>query len=90
MDEEYTYGSKTIFGYKYLVEADAVLARQQAADYKGFPVPGGETIYWVNYQYALDNGFWYIEWVDDLDAVFGPAITFDVITRNYITIINNG
>ena len=90
MNEEYTYGTRTVIGYKYQVETDAAVARQQAADYAGFPVPGGETLYWVNYQYALDDGFWFIEYVDGLDAALGPASTFDVTIRIYNSIIDNG
>lgn len=89
MDEQFTYSTETILGYKYTLESQAVSARQQAADYAGLPVPGGETLYWVNYQYALDDGFWFIEHVDGLEAVLGPASNFDVTIRNYITIINN-
>ena len=49
-----------------------------AADYKGYPVPGGETLYWVNFQYSELDGFYYIEYVQDLEKSLGEPIEFDV------------
>lgn len=60
-----------MIGYKYTTVQEAIGARQAAADYKGYPVPGGETLYWVNYQYSDLDGFWYITYVDGLEAVLG-------------------
>ena len=60
-----------ITGYKYNTEQEAIAARQAAADYMGLPVEGGETLYWVNYNYSDLDGFWYIQYVDGLEAVLG-------------------
>jgi hypothetical protein len=61
-----------MIGYKYDTEQEAKTARQQAADYKGLPVnPGDTTIYWVNYSYSDLDGFWYIRYVEGLEAVLG-------------------
>lgn len=58
-------------GYIYQTETEAIEARQAAADYMGLPVPGGETLYWVNYNYSELDGFYYITYVDGLEAVLG-------------------
>ena len=59
-------------GYIFQTEQEAIDARQQAADYKGLPVnPNDTTIYWVNYNYSELDGFWYIRYVDGLEAVLG-------------------
>ena len=58
-------------GYKYNTEQEAIDARQQAADYMGLPVEGGETLYWVNYSYSDIDEFWYIRHVEGLEAVLG-------------------
>lgn len=65
-------------GYKYLTETEAIAARQTAADYMGFPVPGGETLYWVDYQYSELDGFYYITYVEDLEKALGQPIEFEV------------
>lgn len=88
MEEEFTYGTERVYGYKYLSEDQAIESRNSAADYKGFPVPGGGTLYWVNYEYALDDGFWFIRYDLGVEVVLGPAYEFDVTIRNYITIID--
>jgi hypothetical protein len=58
-------------GYKYTTEIEAIAARKAAADYMGLPVPNGETLYWVNYNYSELDGFYYITYVDGLEAVLG-------------------
>jgi hypothetical protein len=58
-------------GYIYQTEIEAIAARQTAADYMGLPVEGGETLYWVNYNYSELDGFWYIQYVDGLEAALG-------------------
>ena len=65
-------------GYKYTTETEAIAARQIAADYMGLPVPNGETLYWVNYNYSDLDGFYYIQYVDGLEAALGEPIEFDV------------
>lgn len=60
-----------INGYQYTTEQEAIAARQTAADYMGLPVPGGETLYWVNYNYSELEGFYYITYVDGLEAALG-------------------
>ena len=58
-------------GYIYQTETEAIAARQTAADYMGLPVEGGETLYWVNYNYSELDGFYYIQYVDVLEAALG-------------------
>ena len=59
-------------GYKFNTEEEAVAARKAAADYKGLPVnPASTTIYWVDYNYSDLDGYYYIRYVDGLEAVFG-------------------
>lgn len=70
-------------GYKYNTEQEAIDARQQAADYKGYPVPNGETLYWVNYNYSELDGFWYIRHVEGLEAVLGEPIEFEVTQPDF-------
>ena len=65
-------------GYIYQTEIEAIAARQTAADYKGYPVEGGETLYWVNYNYSDLDGFYYIQYVKDLEKALGEPIEFDV------------
>ena len=60
-----------MLGYKYNTEQEAIAARQAAADYMGLPVPGGETLWWVSFNYSELDGFWYIQYVDGLEAVLG-------------------
>ena len=60
-----------MLGYKYNTEQEAIAARQATADYMGLPVPNGQTLYWVNYNYSELDGFWYIIYVDGLEAVLG-------------------
>lgn len=65
-------------GYKYTTETEAIEARQTAADYMGFPVEGGETLYWVDYSYSELDGFYYITYVEDLEKALGEPIEFEV------------
>ena len=72
-----------MLGYTFITETEAIAARQAAANYMGLPVEGGETLYWVNYNYSQLDGFWYITYVDGLEAVLGEpsdiTITHDEI-----------
>ena len=65
-------------GYKYTTETEARQARQAAADYMGLPVPGGQTLYWVNFQYSDLDGFYYIQYVEDLEKALGEPIEFEL------------
>ena len=65
-------------GYKYTTETEAIAARQTAADYMGLPVPGGETLWWISFQYSELDGFYYIQYVEDLEKALGEPIEFDV------------
>ena len=59
-------------GYKFNNEQQAIKARQDAADYMGLPKnPNDTTIYWVNYNYSELDGFYYIRYVEGLEAVLG-------------------
>jgi hypothetical protein len=44
----------------------------------GLPVPNGKTLYWVNYNYSELDGFYYITYVDGLEAALGEPIEFQV------------
>lgn len=65
-------------GYKYTTEQEAIDARVQAATYMGLPNPQGDTLYWVNYNHAELDGFYYIQHVEGLEAVLGTPIEFTV------------
>jgi hypothetical protein len=67
-----------MLGYIYQTETEAIAARQTAADYMGFPVPGGETLYWVDYNYSELDGFYYITYVEDLEKALGEPIEFKI------------
>ena len=59
-------------GYTYNTEEEAIAARKAAADYKGLPVrPEDVTQYWVGYNYSELDDFYYIRYVDGLEAVLG-------------------
>ena len=72
-------------GYKYTTETEAIAARQTAATYMGLPVPNGETLYWVNYNYSELDGFWYITYVQGLEAVLGAPVEFEVTQPDFNT-----
>ena len=72
-------------GYKYLTIEDADKAVQDAADYMGLPVPGGETLRWVDKNYSELDGFYYIQYVEDLEKALGEPIEFDVTYPDYET-----
>jgi hypothetical protein len=66
-------------GYKYNIETEAIAARKAAADYMGLPKnPNDTTIYWVNYNYSELDGFYYIAYVEGLQAALGEPIEFEV------------
>jgi hypothetical protein len=67
-----------MLGYKYTTETEAIAARQTAATYMGLPVPNGETLYWVSFQYSELDGFYYITYVEDLEKALGAPIEFQV------------
>ena len=71
-------------GYKYTTETEAIAARQAAADYMGLPVPGGETLYWVSFQYSDLDGFWYIRHVEGLEAVLGQPTDITITIHDEI------
>ena len=72
-----------MLGYKYTTETEAIAARQTAADYMGLPVEGGETLYWVNYQYSELDGFYYIIYVKGLEKALGQPIEFNVTSPEF-------
>lgn len=67
-----------MLGYKYTTEQEAIAARQTAADYMGLPVPNGETLWWVSFNYSELDGFYYIQYVEDLEKALGQPIEFEV------------
>ena len=59
-------------------------ARKAAADYMGLPKkPNDTTIYWVNYSYSELDGFYYITYVEGLEAVLGEPIEFEVTQAEF-------
>ena len=75
-----------MLGYKYTTEQEAIAARQTAADYMGLPVPNGETLYWVNYNYSELDGFYYIRHVEGLEAVLGEPSDITITPHDEIDI----
>ena len=71
-------------GYTYNTEEEAIAARKAAADFMGLPVPSGETLYWVNYNYSELDGFYYITYVQDLEKALGKPIEFDVTYPDFL------
>jgi hypothetical protein len=71
-------------GYQYTTEPEAMAARQSAADYMGLPVQYGETLYWVDYNFAElnDPQFWYITFDESLLPILGEPTEFEVIQHN--------
>jgi hypothetical protein len=66
-------------GYIFTTETEAIAARKSAADYMGLPKnPNDTTIYWVNYNYSELDGFYYITYVEGLEAVFGEPIDITI------------
>jgi hypothetical protein len=71
-----------INGYKYLIEQDAINAREQCDAYYGIPIsPDDVTQNWVEYKTAdLDNPiFWYIVFDESLFQILGEPSEFIVI-----------
>jgi len=71
-------------GYKYTTEQEAINARQLCASYKGLPNPQGDTLYWVNYTYSQLDGFWYIQYIQDLELVLGSPIEFEITIPSHL------
>ena len=71
-------------GYIFTTETEAIAARQSAATYMGLPVPNGETLYWVNYNYSELDGFWYITYVEGLEAALGEPIDITITPHEEI------
>jgi hypothetical protein len=70
-------------GYIFHTESEAIAARKAAADYMGLPKnPNDTTIYWVNYNYSDLDGFYYIQYVEGLEAVLGEPIEFELTQPN--------
>ena len=71
-------------GYKFNTELEAQNARQQAADFKGLPVPEGTTLYWVDYQFSELDNFYYIIYDNGLEEVLGQPIEFEITQQTEI------
>ena len=71
-------------GYIFNTETEAIAARKSAADYMGLPVPNGETLYWVNYNYSDLDGFYYITYVEGLEAVLGTPTDITITPHEEI------
>jgi hypothetical protein len=68
-----------MLGYKYYTETQAIAARKAAATYMGLPKnPNDTTIYWVNYSYSELDGFYYITYVEGLEAILGEPIDITI------------
>ena len=72
-----------MLGYTFQTEQEAINARQLCAAYKGLPNPQGDTLYWVNYDYAPIELFYFIQYVEDLELVLGQPTEFDVTIPNF-------
>jgi len=73
-----------IKGYQY-TEEQAIAARKAAADYMGLPKnPNDTTIYWVNYNYSELDGFYYITYVEGLEAVLGEPMDITITPHEEI------
>lgn len=72
-------------GYIYNTEEEAIAARKAAADYKGLPLhPDDTTQYWVGYNYSDLDGFYYILYVDGLEAVLGEPTDITITPHEEI------
>ena len=66
-------------GYIFTTETEAIAARKAAATYMGLPKnPNDTTIYWVNYSYSELDGFYYITYVEGLEAALGEPIDITI------------
>lgn len=72
-----------MLGYTYITEQQAIDARTSCATYKGLPNPSGDTLYWVNYNLAEVEGYYYIIYVDGLEDVLGSPSEFTVTTNQF-------
>jgi hypothetical protein len=69
----------TILGYKYNTETEAQIARKQCADYYGLPVSQDSvTIYYIDYDYSLEDNFYYIIWAQGVTEVLGEPTEFEL------------
>ncbi len=68
-------------GYIYQTEQEAIDAIQQAATYKGYPIPNGTTLYWVDYSYSELDNFYYIVYVEGLEEVLGQPQEINLTTE---------
>ena len=72
-------------GYTYNTEEEAIAARKAAADFMGLPKnPNDTTIYWVNYSYSDLDGFYYITYVEGLEAVLGQPTDITITPHEEI------
>ena len=72
-------------GYTYNTEEEAKAARKAAADYRGLPKrPDDVTQYWVGYNHSELDGFWYIRYVDGLEAVLGEPTDITITPHEEI------
>jgi hypothetical protein len=74
---------QSINGYQYLIEQEAITARELCDTYYGIPVaPDDVTQNWVDYQFAELNNpqFWYIVFDESLLVVLGTPSEFEVVT----------
>jgi hypothetical protein len=72
-------------GYIFQTETEAIAARKSAADYMGLPKnPNDTTIYWVNYNYSELDGFWYITYVEGLEAALGEPTDITITPHEEI------
>ena len=71
-------------GYLYTTETEAIEARAAAATHKGLPIPGGSTLYWVDYNYSTLDGFYYITYDEGLEAVLGQPSEFEITQEDLL------
>lgn len=72
-----------MLGYKYIIEQEAITAREACDAFYGIPVsPDDVTQNWVDYNFAELNKpqFWYIIYDESLLPVLGQPEDLDIIT----------
>ena len=77
---------QSIKGYQYIIEQEAINARESCDAYYSIPVtPDDITQNWVDYQFAELNTpqFWYIVYDDSLLPILGTPIDLEIITPLY-------
>lgn len=74
-----------MLGYTFETEIEAIAARDACAEYKGLPIEGNTSRYWVNYNYSNEDEFYYIQYDEGVEVVLGEPEEFELtIDENII------